>query len=67
MRTLPFTGLLTAAALLAAPILVAPVAHATPLETTSPTDYASGPTNAEAAPSSLGAPDDPEHLPGEAG
>ena len=70
MRTLPFTGLLTAAALLAASILVAPVAHATPSETTSPTGYTSdgsGPTNAEAAPSSLGAPDDPEHLPGEAG
>lgn len=32
MRTLPFTGLLTAAALLAASILVAPVAHATPSE-----------------------------------
>ena len=70
MRTLPFTGLLTAAALLAAPILVAPVAHATPSETVSPTGYTSdgsGSTNAEAAPSSLGAPDDPEHLPGEAG
>lgn len=70
MRTLPFTGLLTAAALLAASILVAPVAHATPSETVSPTEYASdasGPTNAESAPSSLGAPDDPEHLPGEAG
>lgn len=67
MRTLPFTGLLTAAALLATPILVAPTAHATPSETVSPTDYASGPTNAEASPSSPGAPDDPEHLPGEAG
>ena len=67
MRPLPFTGLLTAAALLAAPILTAPVAHAVPSETTSPTEYASGSTNAEAAPSSPGAPDDPEHLPGEAG
>lgn len=70
MRTLPFTGLLAAAALLAAPILVAPAAHAAPSETTLPTDYASdasGSTNAEPAPSSPGVPGDREHLPGEAG
>ena len=64
-----FTALLTLA-LFATPTIAAPLAHAVPLETTSLTEYASdasGSTNAEAAPSSPGAPDDPEHLPGEAG
>ncbi len=65
MRTLPFTGLLAAAALLAAPILVAPAAHAAPSETPPPADSASA--DSGASPSSPGAPDDPEHLPGEAG
>ena len=64
-----FTALLTLA-LFATPTIATPLAHAVPLETTSLTEYASdasGSTNAEAAPSSPGAPDDPEHLPGEAG